>query len=79
MNSFWFVNCCYFCPPALPELPKKRRCLRLSAKAPGRDADEEQDDENKDDEEEEEDEDDEEFQPSEGSENEMETEMLDYI
>ncbi|KAM9338102.1 general transcription factor 3C polypeptide 5 [Symphorus nematophorus] len=68
--------------PPLPELPKKRRCLRLSAKSSGRDADaegEEHDDENKDDEEEEEDEDDEEFQPSEGSENEMETEMLDYI
>ena len=35
-----------------------------------------QEDENKDDEE---DDDDDEFQPSEGSENEMETEMLDYI
>ncbi|KAG8010853.1 General transcription factor 3C polypeptide 5 [Nibea albiflora] len=65
--------------PALPQFPKKRRRIGLSLKSPGRDVDTEeevQDDENKDDEEEDEDD---EFQPSEGSENEMETEILDYI
>ncbi|XP_027134438.1 general transcription factor 3C polypeptide 5 [Larimichthys crocea] len=65
--------------PALPQFPKKRRCIGLSLKSPGRDVDTEeevQDDENKDDEEEDKDD---EFQPSEGSENEMETEILDYI
>ncbi len=60
-------------------MPKKRRRIGLSLKSPWRDAEEEeevQDDENKDDDEED---DDDEFQPSEGSENEMETEMLDYM
>ncbi|XP_037609457.1 general transcription factor 3C polypeptide 5 [Sebastes umbrosus] len=65
--------------PSLPEFPKRRRRIALSSKFPGRDADAEeevQDGENKDDEDEDEDD---EFQPSEGSENEMETEILDYI
>ncbi|XP_044030137.1 general transcription factor 3C polypeptide 5 isoform X1 [Siniperca chuatsi] len=65
--------------PTLPEMPKRRRRIGLSLKSPGRDVDAEeemQDDENKDDEEEDEDD---EFQPSEGSENEMETEILDYM
>nr|XP_046231839.1 general transcription factor 3C polypeptide 5 [Scatophagus argus] len=65
--------------PALPEISKKRRRKSLSSKSPGNDVDAEeevQDYEYKDDEEENEEDD---FQPSEGSENEMETEMLDYI
>ncbi|XP_036974237.1 general transcription factor 3C polypeptide 5 [Acanthopagrus latus] len=65
--------------PDLPEVRKKRRRRGLSSQSPGRDVDTEeevQEDENKDDEE---DDEDDEFQPSEGSENEMETEMLDYI
>lgn len=69
----------YFSPSALPEIPKKRTRLGVSSKFPGRDSDAEeelQDDDNKDDEEEDEED---EFQPSEGSENEMETEILDYI
>ncbi|KAM7369279.1 hypothetical protein PAMP_013560 [Pampus punctatissimus] len=57
--------------PSLPEIPKKRRRRGLDSKVPARDMDAEEEDE-------EEDEDDE-FQPSEGSENEMETEILDYI
>lgn len=63
----------------MPEVPKRRRRIGLSLKYPGKDEDAEeeaQDEENKDDEEED---DEDEFQPSEGSENEMETEMLDYI
>lgn len=63
----------------LPEVRKKRRRRGLTSQSPGRDVDTEeevQEDENKDDEE---DDEDDEFQPSEGSENEMETEMLDYI
>ncbi|XP_070844987.1 general transcription factor 3C polypeptide 5 [Chaetodon trifascialis] len=65
--------------PTLPEIPKKRTRTGLSLKSPATDMDAEeelQDNENKDDEEEDEDD---EFQPSEGSENEMETEILDYI
>ncbi|XP_069017793.1 general transcription factor 3C polypeptide 5 [Embiotoca jacksoni] len=61
--------------PALPELPKRRRRRALSVKSPVSDVDEEED-ENKEDEEEDEDD---EFLPSEGSENEMETEILDYM
>ncbi|XP_070706075.1 general transcription factor 3C polypeptide 5 [Pempheris klunzingeri] len=61
--------------PTLPQIPKRRRRLGLSLR--DEEAEEEvQDDENKDDDEEDEDD---EFQPSEGSENEMETEMLDYM
>lgn len=71
------VTSCYFSPPALPELPKRRRRTGLDLKFPVRDTDaEEEEDESKEDEEEDEDD---EFQPSEGSENEMETEILDYI
>ncbi|KAK9532859.1 hypothetical protein VZT92_010224 [Zoarces viviparus] len=66
--------------PALPEFPKRRRRIGIHSKFSGRDhADEEeqeQDDENKDDEDEDEED---EFEPSEGSENEMETEILDYM
>ncbi|XP_038590467.1 LOW QUALITY PROTEIN: general transcription factor 3C polypeptide 5-like [Micropterus salmoides] len=65
--------------PTLPERPKRRRRPGLGLRSPENDVDEEeevQDDENKDDEEEDEDDD---FQPSEGSENEMETEILDYM
>ncbi|XP_077944356.1 general transcription factor 3C polypeptide 5 [Gasterosteus aculeatus] len=58
--------------PPLPEFPKKRRRLGLNS---GRE-EEEQDDEDRDDEDEYEED---EFQPSEGSENEMETEILDYL
>ncbi|XP_041666215.1 general transcription factor 3C polypeptide 5 [Cheilinus undulatus] len=62
--------------PPMPELPKKRRLKGINRKPPNADSEEElQDDEKEDDE----DDDDDEFQPSEGSENEMETEMLDYI
>uniref|UniRef100_A0A7N8Y0V7 General transcription factor IIIC, polypeptide 5 n=1 Tax=Mastacembelus armatus TaxID=205130 RepID=A0A7N8Y0V7_9TELE len=63
--------------PALPEIPKKRSRRKgphLKSSAREMDVDEEEDD----DDENEEDEDDE-FQPSEGSENEMETEILDYM
>ncbi|XP_068609057.1 general transcription factor 3C polypeptide 5 [Brachionichthys hirsutus] len=65
--------------PTLPETSKKHRRKGLMSESPQNDADTEeeaQDDGNKDDEEEDEDED---FQLSEGSENEMETEMLDYM
>ncbi|KAK9532861.1 hypothetical protein VZT92_010226 [Zoarces viviparus] len=66
--------------PSLPEFPKRRRRIGIHSKFSGRDhADEEeqeQDDENKDDEDEDEED---EFEPSEGSENEMETEILDYM
>ncbi|XP_049460156.1 general transcription factor 3C polypeptide 5 [Epinephelus fuscoguttatus] len=68
--------------PPLPDYPKKRRRIGLTAKFPGRDSDTEeevQDDENKDDEGDEDEDEDDEFQPSEGSENEMETEILDYM
>uniref|UniRef100_UPI0037E9C1E1 general transcription factor 3C polypeptide 5 n=1 Tax=Semicossyphus pulcher TaxID=241346 RepID=UPI0037E9C1E1 len=65
--------------PSLPEFTKKRRRVGLNLRSSDVDKEEEvQDDENKDDDDEEDDDDDE-FQPSEGSENEMETEMLDYI
>lgn len=64
----------------MPKISRKRRRRGLlSLKSPERDEraeDDVQDDENKDDEEEDEEDD---FQLSEGSENEMETEMLDYI
>ncbi|XP_053196075.1 general transcription factor 3C polypeptide 5 [Scomber japonicus] len=63
--------------PPLPELPKRRRRTALASKFSERDMDaDEEEDESKEDEEEDEDD---EFQPSEGSENEMETEILDYI
>ncbi|XP_059214426.1 general transcription factor 3C polypeptide 5 [Centropristis striata] len=64
--------------PSSPEFPKKRRRRGLLRKPPREsDSDEEpQDDDNKD--EDDEDEEDE-FQPSEGSENEMETEILEYM
>ncbi|KAL6097382.1 gtf3c5 [Pungitius sinensis] len=58
--------------PPLPDFPKKHRRLCLNS---GRE-EEEQDDEDKDEEDEYEGD---EFQPSEGSENEMETEILDYL
>lgn len=57
----------------MPEAPKRHRRKGLRLKSSWRDAeDEEEDDDNEDDEEDE-------FQPSEGSENEMETEILDYM
>ncbi|XP_060917515.1 general transcription factor 3C polypeptide 5 [Labrus mixtus] len=63
--------------PSLPEYPKKQRRARQRKQTPDSDEEEEMpDDKNKDDDDED---DDDEFQPSEGSENEMETEMLDYI
>ncbi|KAM6901227.1 general transcription factor 3C polypeptide 5-like [Lycodopsis pacificus] len=64
--------------PSLPEFPKRRRRVGQNSKFSGRDHadEEEQDDENKDDEDEDEED---EFEPSEGSENEMETEILDYM
>ncbi|XP_022623743.1 general transcription factor 3C polypeptide 5 isoform X1 [Seriola dumerili] len=62
--------------PAMPELPKRSRRKGASLKSSVRDVDaeeqEEEDGENEED-------DDDEFQPSEGSENEMETEILDYM
>ncbi|XP_034048551.1 general transcription factor 3C polypeptide 5 [Thalassophryne amazonica] len=60
-----------------PKLSKltRRRQIGQNMDVPERAVDEDQEE----DEEEEEDEDDDEFQPSEGSENEMETEMLDYM
>lgn len=82
----------YFNSKELPQISKKhRRRALLNAASPEREAkgfdggqeDAEKDEdiryyENKDDDDEDEDEE-EDFQPSEGSENEMETEMLDYI
>lgn len=68
-----------FSPSAQPEFPKRRRRIGqdTSTKFPGCDAEEAiQEDESKDDEDEDEED---EFQPSEGSENEMETEILDYM
>ncbi|XP_054600705.2 general transcription factor 3C polypeptide 5 [Nothobranchius furzeri] len=68
--------------PELPQVFQKRRRIGLIVKFPERDVEEEEgecgikdDDDDDDDEDEEEDE----FQPSEGSENEMETEILDYM
>ncbi|XP_068191280.1 general transcription factor 3C polypeptide 5 [Antennarius striatus] len=61
--------------PTLPESSKKRRRRGLITESP-ENADDADDDRNKDDEEEDEDDD---FQLSEGSENEMATEMLDYM
>ncbi|KAM9820490.1 general transcription factor 3C polypeptide 5 [Neosynchiropus ocellatus] len=58
--------------PSVPEPPQKHRRKRQSC----RQEDEEEDDDYED---EDDDEDDDEFHPSEGSENEMETEMLDYM
>ncbi|XP_023255678.1 general transcription factor 3C polypeptide 5 [Seriola lalandi dorsalis] len=62
--------------PAMPELPKRTRRKGANLKSSVRDVDaeepEEEDGENEED-------DDDEFQPSEGSENEMETEILDYM
>ncbi|CAJ1070935.1 LOW QUALITY PROTEIN: general transcription factor 3C polypeptide 5 [Xyrichtys novacula] len=64
--------------PEVPDYPKKRRRLGLSKKYTDEDSEEEkQDDEDEDDDNDDDDDDD--FQPSEGSENEMETEMLEYI
>ncbi|XP_042365290.1 general transcription factor 3C polypeptide 5 [Plectropomus leopardus] len=69
--------------PPLPEYPKKRRRRGLSSKLLERDSDadeeEVQDDENRDDDDDEDEDEVDEFQPSEGSENEMETEILDYM
>ncbi|KAM9322698.1 LOW QUALITY PROTEIN: general transcription factor 3C polypeptide 5 [Pholidichthys leucotaenia] len=75
--------------PDLPEYPKRRRHRHKSSTVKYWDGEEEEEDEIKDDEGDEEDEfqqedeikDDveDEFQPSEGSENEMETEILDYM
>ncbi|XP_028274096.1 general transcription factor 3C polypeptide 5 [Parambassis ranga] len=63
--------------PALPEMPKQRRRRSLNVKSTARDVEEEDEEyENREDEEEDEDDD---FEPSEGSENEMETEILDYM
>ncbi|XP_072228361.1 general transcription factor 3C polypeptide 5 isoform X2 [Leuresthes tenuis] len=59
--------------PAMPEVPEKRRRKSLSSKSPVRNDVDSDDDDDEDDEEEDE------FQPSEGSENEMETEILDYM
>ncbi|KAK1884206.1 General transcription factor 3C polypeptide 5 [Dissostichus eleginoides] len=61
--------------PPMPELPKRRRRKGLAI-SPGRGSDSEEENDNKDDEDEDEDD---EFLPSEGSENEMETEILDYM
>ncbi|XP_068430354.1 general transcription factor 3C polypeptide 5 [Clinocottus analis] len=61
--------------PALPEFPKKRRRIGLNSNYNERE-EEVLDDEIKDDEDEYEED---EFEPSEGSENEMETEILDYL
>ncbi|XP_008286561.1 general transcription factor 3C polypeptide 5 [Stegastes partitus] len=61
--------------PAMPERPKRRRRKALKRDVDA-DEDDEEEYENKEDEEEDEDD---EFQPSEGSENEMETEILDYM
>ncbi|KAM3599454.1 uncharacterized protein V6R79_005845 [Siganus canaliculatus] len=61
--------------PALSEVKKKHRRIGLKFKSAGSD-DEAEEDENKEDEEEDEEDD---FVPSEGSENEMETEILDYM
>ncbi|KAI9518409.1 hypothetical protein NQZ68_037972 [Dissostichus eleginoides] len=58
---------------AMSELPKRRRRKGLAISL-GRGSDSEEEKDNKDDEDE-----DDEFLPSEGSENEMETEILDYI
>lgn len=64
--------------PALPELPKRRRRKGQSVKDVYAEEEEDEvgEDENREDEEEDEED---EFQPSEGSENEMETEILDYM
>lgn len=53
----------------MPEIPKRHRRKGLRLNSSWRDAEEEDDDEDEEDE----------FQPSEGSENEMETEILDYM
>ncbi|XP_071322717.1 general transcription factor 3C polypeptide 5 [Trachinotus anak] len=63
--------------PALPELPKRSRRKGAGLKPSMRDMDAEEEEEDEDGENEEDDDD--EFQPSEGSENEMETEILDYM
>ncbi|XP_054613737.1 general transcription factor 3C polypeptide 5 isoform X2 [Dunckerocampus dactyliophorus] len=60
--------------PPLPKVPKRPRRAVRSSKVDAEDLEDDDDD----DDEEEEDEDDE-YQPSEGSENEMETEILDYM
>ncbi|KAF3702269.1 General transcription factor 3C polypeptide 5 [Channa argus] len=57
--------------PELPESPKKRRRKGLSSKSSWREAEEEEEEDNENEEDD--------FQPSEGSENEMETEILDYM
>ncbi|KAK2818911.1 hypothetical protein Q5P01_024472 [Channa striata] len=58
--------------PEMPESPKKRRRKGLSSKSSWKEAEEEEEEEEDENEEDE-------FQPSEGSENEMETEILDYM
>lgn len=58
----------------MPETPRRHRRKGLSLKPSWRDAEEEEEED-----EENEEDDDDEFLPSEGSENEMETELLDYM
>ncbi|XP_047424934.1 general transcription factor 3C polypeptide 5 [Mugil cephalus] len=65
--------------PVLPEVPQRRRRKALSLTSPGRDVNAEVEEEEYDDKEDEEEDEEDEFQPSEGSENEMETEILDYM
>lgn len=68
----------FFSSLALPEtFQKRRRKGLLTLRSPERYEDAEDDDNKDEDNKDNDDEDD--FQPSEGSENEMETEMLDYI
>ncbi|XP_037548560.1 general transcription factor 3C polypeptide 5 [Nematolebias whitei] len=64
--------------PAFVRASKKRRRIGLISSYPERDEEEEEELEHKGDDDDEEEEEDE-FQPSEGSENEMETEILDYM
>ncbi|XP_076025635.1 general transcription factor 3C polypeptide 5 [Genypterus blacodes] len=71
--------------PSMPDLPKKRRRRGLHERPPEAEEDEEEEEELQEEElqeeeiKEDQEEDEDEFQPSEGSENEMETEILDYI
>ncbi|RVE65406.1 hypothetical protein OJAV_G00116200 [Oryzias javanicus] len=70
--------------PGLPEIPKKRRRCKPGPPSPLKDVDSEEEEEGEEGEEGEEEgadeeDEDEEFQPSDGSENEMETEILDYL
>lgn len=78
--TFYFLvwAFCSVCPSVLPELPKRRRRKGQSVKDVYAEEEEDAVGEYENREDEEEDEEDE-FQPSEGSENEMETEILDYM